>query len=94
VDYLILTEEDKRRIELDRIRTLECAHYAAWLELDELRHNGVPDESPPVQRVIKDLVAIEATLALYHKRVVPDPEQQTGDDGADSTQPVGEEAPK
>jgi hypothetical protein len=94
VDYLTLTEKDKRQIEFDRIRTLERAHYAALLELDECREAGVPEDSDPVQRVIKDLLAIEGALSHYRKRVAPAAEPETGDDELTEPRPVGDEAPK
>lgn len=94
MNYLTLTDEDKNRIEFERIRVLERAHYAASLELRELREAGAGLDVPTVQQVIREVNSIEATLDRYRKRVAPAAEPESGDDEVDNSQPVGEEAPK
>lgn len=99
--YLLLDEEGQDRIALDRLLALEREHCSLVLRIAEMDGIGVPADAPGRTGYVHDLHSIEAAINWHRERrgvaaprVEAEDDGQTGDDGADSRLPVGEETPK
>ena len=98
--YLLLDEEGQQRIARERLLELEREHCSLVLRLEEMDGIGVPPNARGRLAVLNDLNTVEAAINWHRERlgvaerVEPGEQPQTGDDGAANTsQPVGEEAP-
>lgn len=102
--YLLLDEAGQEKIRRERLLALEQEHCSTLLRLAEMDGIGVPSSARGRQALLGDLSSIEAAINWHRSqigfdepigspRVEPGATAGTDDDGADQTQPVGEEAP-